>query len=237
MWAAASRWTATRCMPAPAAPRCWRWRRRPARSAGASRSSTPVRAAPTIADGRMFVLTLDNQLQALAVDDGHRLWSYQARGAGNRRARPARAGLCRRAGGGRVRLGRPGGAARRHRVGGLERQPGRGARAQQPGRPVGGARPAGGGRRAGLRRQPGRADRLARPAHRPAPVGARNRHRRHALGGRRLAVRARHQRARGGDCRGPTAGRLGDRNCRSSRTRRRRRTRSTGSARCWPATG
>ncbi len=41
--------------------------------------TTPVRAAPTIADGRMFVLTLDNQLQALAVDDGHRLWSYQAR--------------------------------------------------------------------------------------------------------------------------------------------------------------
>jgi outer membrane protein assembly factor BamB len=40
--------------------------------------TTPVRAAPTIAEGRVFVLTLDNQLQALAVDDGHRLWSYQA---------------------------------------------------------------------------------------------------------------------------------------------------------------
>ncbi len=39
---------------------------------------TPVRAAPTIAEGRIFVLTLDNQMQALAVDDGHRLWSYQA---------------------------------------------------------------------------------------------------------------------------------------------------------------
>ena len=37
---------------------------------------TPVRAAPTIAEGRVFVLTLDNQMQALAVDDGHRLWSY-----------------------------------------------------------------------------------------------------------------------------------------------------------------
>ena len=40
--------------------------------------STPVRAAPTIAEGRMFVLTMDNQLQALALDDGHRLWAYQA---------------------------------------------------------------------------------------------------------------------------------------------------------------
>ena len=40
--------------------------------------STPVRAAPTIAEGRLFVVTLDNQLQALAVDDGRRLWSYQA---------------------------------------------------------------------------------------------------------------------------------------------------------------
>ena len=39
---------------------------------------TPVRAAPTIADGRMFVLTLDNQLQALATGDGRRLWGYQA---------------------------------------------------------------------------------------------------------------------------------------------------------------
>jgi len=38
----------------------------------------PVRAAPTIADGRLFVLTLDNQLQALASDDGRRLWGYQA---------------------------------------------------------------------------------------------------------------------------------------------------------------
>jgi outer membrane protein assembly factor BamB len=40
--------------------------------------SAPVRAAPTIADGRVFVLTLDDQLQALATDDGRRLWGYQA---------------------------------------------------------------------------------------------------------------------------------------------------------------
>jgi outer membrane protein assembly factor BamB len=40
--------------------------------------STPVRSAPTIADGRVFVITLDNQLQAFAVDDGRRLWGFQA---------------------------------------------------------------------------------------------------------------------------------------------------------------
>ncbi len=40
--------------------------------------STPVRSAPTVAEGRIYVLTLDNQLHALAVDDGRRLWGYQA---------------------------------------------------------------------------------------------------------------------------------------------------------------
>lgn len=39
---------------------------------------TPVRAAPTVAEGRVFVLTLDNKMHALAADDGHKLWSYQA---------------------------------------------------------------------------------------------------------------------------------------------------------------
>lgn len=43
--------------------------------------SAPVRAAPTIADGRVFVLTLDNRLQALATDDGRQLWSFQATAA------------------------------------------------------------------------------------------------------------------------------------------------------------
>ncbi len=38
----------------------------------------PARGAPTIADGRIFALTLDNQLHALAVADGRRLWNYQA---------------------------------------------------------------------------------------------------------------------------------------------------------------
>ncbi len=44
------------------------------------RSKLPnaARSAPTIADGRVFVITLDGQMVALAVDDGKRLWAQQA---------------------------------------------------------------------------------------------------------------------------------------------------------------
>jgi outer membrane protein assembly factor BamB len=35
----------------------------------------PVHAPPTVADGRIFVVTLDNQLEVLATDDGRRLWN------------------------------------------------------------------------------------------------------------------------------------------------------------------
>ncbi|MBL8707608.1 MAG: PQQ-binding-like beta-propeller repeat protein [Rhodospirillaceae bacterium] len=35
----------------------------------------PIRSAPAISDGRVFVITIDNQLVAYAVDDGRRLWS------------------------------------------------------------------------------------------------------------------------------------------------------------------
>jgi len=36
----------------------------------------PVRAAPAVSGGRVFVLTVDNQLFALAADDGRRLWEH-----------------------------------------------------------------------------------------------------------------------------------------------------------------
>ncbi len=39
--------------------------------------SSPMRTAPTVSDGRVFVLTIDNELVALAAADGARLWSYQ----------------------------------------------------------------------------------------------------------------------------------------------------------------
>jgi outer membrane protein assembly factor BamB len=42
---------------------------------------TAARAAGTIADGRVFVPTLDDQMIAFAADDGHKLWSYQATNA------------------------------------------------------------------------------------------------------------------------------------------------------------
>jgi outer membrane protein assembly factor BamB len=37
----------------------------------------PVRAAPAYSDGRVFVVTVDNQVFALAAEDGRLLWSYQ----------------------------------------------------------------------------------------------------------------------------------------------------------------
>ncbi len=42
---------------------------------------TPARSAPTIADNRLFVTTLDNRMLALSPSDGKRLWSYQATAA------------------------------------------------------------------------------------------------------------------------------------------------------------
>jgi outer membrane protein assembly factor BamB len=38
----------------------------------------PVRSAPTVADGRLFLITIEDRLVALATDDGRTLWSHQA---------------------------------------------------------------------------------------------------------------------------------------------------------------
>jgi outer membrane protein assembly factor BamB len=38
----------------------------------------PARSAPTVADGRIFLTTIDSKLLALSTDDGHLLWSYQS---------------------------------------------------------------------------------------------------------------------------------------------------------------
>jgi outer membrane protein assembly factor BamB len=38
----------------------------------------PARSAPTVAEGRIFVTTIDSKLVALSADDGHLLWSYQS---------------------------------------------------------------------------------------------------------------------------------------------------------------
>src|SRR5215470_14534218 len=38
--------------------------------------SGPMRAGPAIANGRLFVVTIDNNHHALAEDDGRRLWSH-----------------------------------------------------------------------------------------------------------------------------------------------------------------
>lgn len=38
--------------------------------------SAPVHAPPTVADGRIFAVTVENRLEALSADDGHSLWSH-----------------------------------------------------------------------------------------------------------------------------------------------------------------
>lgn len=39
-------------------------------------TGAPVRSGPTVADGRIFVVTVENELVVLATDDGRRLWSH-----------------------------------------------------------------------------------------------------------------------------------------------------------------
>ena len=51
---------------------------RPARRTGAQTSPAPARSAPTIADGRVFVTTIDDQLLAFTAADGRPLWTHQA---------------------------------------------------------------------------------------------------------------------------------------------------------------
>jgi outer membrane protein assembly factor BamB len=41
-------------------------------------TGAPARSSPTVADGRLFITTIDNRLLAFATQDGRQLWSYQA---------------------------------------------------------------------------------------------------------------------------------------------------------------
>lgn len=38
----------------------------------------PGRSAPTVVEGRLFLTTIEDKLLALAANDGHRIWTYQA---------------------------------------------------------------------------------------------------------------------------------------------------------------
>lgn len=38
--------------------------------------SAPVHSPPTVADGRVYAVTVDNELEALSADDGHPLWTH-----------------------------------------------------------------------------------------------------------------------------------------------------------------
>jgi len=41
-------------------------------------TGTSARSSPTVADGRLFLTTIDNRLLAFATQDGRQLWAYQA---------------------------------------------------------------------------------------------------------------------------------------------------------------
>jgi outer membrane protein assembly factor BamB len=43
-----------------------------------SNVGAPVRSAPTVSDGRVFAVNVDNELVVLAADDGRRLWVHNA---------------------------------------------------------------------------------------------------------------------------------------------------------------
>ena len=40
--------------------------------------AAPIRSGPTVSDGRVFVVTVDNELDVFATDDGRRLWNHNA---------------------------------------------------------------------------------------------------------------------------------------------------------------
>ena len=237
MSAAASGWTATCCTPAPDGPTCWRWRLRPARSSGASRSAPRCARHPPSPMGGVFFATLDNQLQALATDDGRRLWGYQAAAAETPvlgLPAPAYADGLVVAGFGSGEL-----VALRAATGSVawsdSLAAARGRNSLR--RSVGHPRPAGGGGRPRLCRQPRRPASCRSTC---APGGA--------CGSATSPPPTRPgSPATGCSCSAPTAawprsnaptgGSPGSPSCRSSRTRKRRRTRSAGSGRCWPGIG
>jgi outer membrane protein assembly factor BamB len=46
-----------------------------------SKFGAPTRSSPTVVEGRLFVITIEDRLLALATDDGRQLWSHQATNA------------------------------------------------------------------------------------------------------------------------------------------------------------
>ena len=44
--------------------------------------TAPARSAPTVAEGRLFITTIEDRLLALASDDGRALWNHRGAGAG-----------------------------------------------------------------------------------------------------------------------------------------------------------
>ncbi len=135
---------------------------------------TPARSAPTVVDNRLFVTTLDDRMLAFSTSDGKRLWSFQATApATSVLGAPAPAYADGLVVGG---FGSGDLVTLRADTGTLAWSDSLAAvqRAQQPGRPVRHPRLAGGLRQRGLRDRRRRLAAGARPALRPAAVGARD---------------------------------------------------------------
>ena len=70
---------ATTSMPQPPLARWWRSTPRPA-WVWRQKLGSPVRAAPTVADGKVFVVTVANEVAALNIGDGQPAWKHQGTG-------------------------------------------------------------------------------------------------------------------------------------------------------------
>ena len=112
----------------------------------------PARSAPTVVEGRIFLITIEDRLIALTTENGRQLWDHQATNPMTSMLGTAGAGLYRRARGGRLRLRRTDSDAggKRHR--GVDRQPGRQCRGRRHRRLLRDPRPAGDRRRTGATR-------------------------------------------------------------------------------------
>ncbi len=74
--AAGSPITAASCSSRRASPWSIRSTRTPARRTGTPVVSAPVRGAPLVLNDRVYVIAIDNKLQALAASDGSELWQF-----------------------------------------------------------------------------------------------------------------------------------------------------------------
>ena len=195
--------------------------------------SAPMRGAPLVFGDRVFSISIDNKLHAMAAVDGSDLWNFsglqEVAGyvGGNSPAGASDVIVAPFSSGELVELRAENGRTGVERIAG--RPAPRIARLRQPGRH---SRPPGDRPRPGDRHGLGRHDRRDRPARRPAHLGAQCRRQPDAVGGRALHLRRHQQRRRRGARALHRQGEVGDAAHAVCRTRS-AASRSSGPARCW----